>query len=331
MINWNPQDLSNSCQLHLQNCEKQREAIYCSNHHELISQLPLIQLYIETYGFCVVKAWDNSITSLKQVSCLFGNLQLHIRSDQEGVVGGNDNISKTWLDYKQEYRGITNDEFHPHTDGTFVQGLISGKQSAFKVNPPKMLLLQCVRKAKNGGTNILVDSKPILYEINQQNPQMFDILSSPGCITYCRDDQLAIDIAVYRRVKENLYYIRFRYDAATYTPSWSRAAVESLHYDYHLNEKYQTRVDLQQNDILIIDNLRVLHGREAFASDHHQEVRKLRRTWIAHEADELYNVVDYHREQRAFLPYENYKTLTQATDSAFTNLKLGIQLDKSTH
>src|SRR3990167_2534074 len=113
------------------------------SYEEMLKQLSLIQAAIEAAGFCVIRVWDHSVNTIKQIASLFGTVQLHIRSDKDGVVGGEEPNTKIWEKYKDEYKGVGNDEFHPHADGSFIQGLMVYDRFSVKVKPPKILLLQC--------------------------------------------------------------------------------------------------------------------------------------------------------------------------------------------
>jgi alpha-ketoglutarate-dependent taurine dioxygenase len=283
--------------------------IECNDPAEFSSNTKMIEKTIAKYGVCVINAWDAEVSTLKLVASIFGDIQGHARANEEGIVGEGNAIDSSWKDNKDEYQGVTAEEFLPHTDGSFLDGYTINDNRLVHVGPPKFILLQCVNQADEGGQNYIIDAERILGDLIENDPEVVQTLLKPGCITFFRDDLYAIDQPVYRKRLDGSYQLRFRYDFATYSPVWAVDAVKHLHKNYHMNNKYRINITLKSRQILVVDNLRLLHAREAFKSNSAQSnVRKLRRIWIYDENKPmLQNVTDNITQHRALIPFIKYK------------------------
>jgi hypothetical protein len=164
------------------------------------------------------------------------------------------------------------------------------------------------------------------------NPEMAATLMSPGAITYCRDDQLALDRPVFEQIGPNQFTIRFRSDSKAYSPSWALPAVQALHWKYHMSPEYRERMLLHEGQILVCDNTRVLHGREPFSEEDNGTGagRKLRRLWIMDEhSATLHNLEEEIPTSRALDPYKPYGVVPN--DVALQDvpkIRTGIWLDE---
>jgi hypothetical protein len=200
-----------------------------------------------------------------------------------------------------------------------------------RVGPPAYVILQIVRNAGEGGASIIVDGQRVLRDILMSNPAMATTLMSPGAITYCRDDQLSLDRPVFAQIGPNHYTIRFRSDSKAYSPEWALPAVQALHWKYHMAPEYRERMLLEEGQILVCDNTRVLHGREPFSEEDTGTGagRKLRRLWIMDEHHEtLHNLEEEVPTSRALDPYKPYGPVPN--DVALQNvpkIRTGIWLD----
>ena len=191
-------------------------------------------------------------------------MQTHIRADANGLVGISTEtvVNREWEKYRSEYSGLTSEEFLPHTDGSYLHGLVHRDGHYIQLLPPKMLVLQCWQSAVAGGASILIDVQRVYDDLAKENPEHLRILSTKGCVTYCRDDQIAIDRAVFEELNDGTIMLRFRYDAAAYVADWAIEAFHGLQQNYFANAKYQSRLTLTKGQIIVIDNYRMLHGRE---------------------------------------------------------------------
>lgn len=272
----------------------------------------LIKSHIEKNGYCIIKPWDNTAGTLKYIAEQIGEIQFHIRSDETGIVGDQESIDSGWKNYQDEYQGVTAKEFLPHTDGSFIDGYYLDKSSLISVTPPRIMLLQCVKQAEEGGVNYVLDSKRILMDILKNDTGLARVLLKPGCISFIRDNLQSLHYPVYERQKDKSFHLRFRYDFATYSPEWSLNAIHILHHEYHMNKKYQINVELKPSEILIVDNFRMLHARTAFKSSSITSSRKMRRIWINDDKkDYLFNVCKKSIAHRAISHYKHYTCLTK--------------------
>ncbi len=287
----------------------------CTSRERFDERYEDIADHIAAHGYAVLEAWDTESSTLREVSERFGSVQTHIRADANGLVGISTEtmVNREWEQYRSEYSGITTDEFLPHTDGSYLHGLVRRNGHYIQLLPPKMLVLQCWQSAVTGGASILIDVQRIYDDLASENPEHLRILSTKGCVTYCRDDQIAIDRAVFEELNDGTIMLRFRYDAAAYLADWAVEAFHSLQQNYFANPKYQSRLTLTKGQIIAIDNYRMLHGRDSFSNGNAGQERKLRRIWLAYDRlPVLHNAANEHRERRALKRFDAYDILPPA-------------------
>ena len=287
----------------------------CSTRERFLERYEDIADHVAAHGYAVLEAWDTESSTLKEVSERFGSVQRHIRADANGLVGISTEtiVNREWEQYRSEYTGITTEEFLPHTDGSFLHGLVRRNGHYVQLLPPKMLVLQCWQSAVAGGASILIDVQRVYNDLASENPEHLHILSTKGCVTYCRDDQIALDRAVFEELNDGTIMLRFRYDAAAYLADWAVEPFHSLQKTYFANPKYQGRLNLTKGQIIIIDNYRMLHGRDSFSNGNAGQERKLRRVWLAYDwTPVLHNAANQHRERRALKRFEAYDILPPA-------------------
>ncbi len=268
-----------------------------------------IAKHIAAHGYAVIQAWDTECATLKQIAESFGQVQSHIRADANGLVGISTEtiVNREWEAYRTEYFGVSTDEFLPHTDGSYLHGMVYRDGKYVQLLPPKMLVLQCWQSAVSGGASILIDGQRVYDDLAVNNPRHLKILSTKGCVTYCRDDQIAMDRAVFEELDDGTIMMRFRYDSAAYVADWAVEAFHDLQKNYFANPTYQGRLTLQAGQVIVIDNYRMLHGRDSFSNGAAGQERRLRRVWLAHDRlPVLINAAGQHRERRALKRFEAY-------------------------
>jgi len=287
-------------------------AFQCPTRDSFFDRYGDISNHVAARGYAVIEAWDAELATLKDVCEHFGSVQTHIRADANGLVGISTEtmVNRDWEKYRSEYSGITSAEFLPHTDGSYLHGLVRRDDEYFLLLPPKMLVLQCWQSAIAGGASVLIDVQRVHDDLVRENPEHLRILSTKGCVTYCRDDQIAIDRAVFEELQDGTIMLRFRYDSTAYVAAWAAEAFHSLQRDYFANPKYRTQRSLTKGQIIVIDNYRMLHGRESFSNGNAGQERKLRRVWLAHDRlPVLRNAAEQHRDRRALRRYAAYEVL----------------------
>ena len=280
-------------------------------------------------GFAIIDAWDTECATLKEVAGRFGHIQTHVRADADGLVGiaADTMVNRDWENYRAEYTGVGTEEFLPHTDGSYLNGLVRRDDGRYiHLLPPKMLVLQCWQSAETGGASILIDGQRVYDALSREKPRDLDILSTKGSVTYCRDDQVALDRAVFEALDDGNVMLRFRYDSTAYVADWALEAFHALQRDYFANPKYQRRFTLRAGQIVAIDNSRMLHGRDSFSDGNAGHGRKLRRVWLAHDRlPVLLNAANEHRDRRALRPFQCYDILPSPAPQAAGAGAIGIR------
>ena len=178
-----------------------------------------------------------------------------------------------------------------------------------------------------GGSSILIDGRRVFEDMCAHQPEFAEILSRKGCVSYCRDDQIALDCAVFEREPNGGVALRFRYDGTAYVADRALEAFHALQNEYWSDPRYETRLNLRQGQILAIDNTRMLHGREAFSSGDDSKKRSLRRIWLARPGlPVLVNAAGEYKQRRALQRFQAYDILdaTQAAPGS-VELRLGIR------
>lgn len=301
--------------------------LFCKGQEYLETLLPALTLQLKKHGYCVVQMWDLTEVPLIALRNRLGRGQLHIRAAQNGVVTISPNASSSQILDESHYYGASARKHSPHTDGAYLSGFLQQGKAFKRVGPPAIVLLQCVRSAYNGGTSIVIDAQRILRDLLIHTPEVAKVLLSPGCISFCRDDHMVLDVPVYERLTANRWRVRFRCDEMLYPSDWANEAIQHLHTHYLSNESYQKRIDLQEGQILLLDNFRVLHGREAFSVAGEQD-RFLRRTWVHDDSSSqrAINFCNSYPSCRAFERYAVYRAMAHSNATTPHILDLGIRL-----
>jgi len=285
----------------------------CPTRDHFHGRFQEIAEHVVAHGYAVVAAWDTECATLTEVCGCFGRVQSHIRADDNGLVGiGTETVAnRDWEAFRSEYMGVSSEEFQPHTDGSYLHGLVHRGETYIQLQPPKMLVLQCCQSAGEGGGNVLIDGQRVYDDLARENAHALEILSTKGCVTYCRDDQIALERAVFERLADGTVMLRFRHDSTAYVADWAIDAFHALQEDYFENPRYQSiRLVLEMGQILIIDNYRMLHGRATFSNDPSGKQRNLRRVWLAHDhLPILRNAAGQHLQRRALKRFQAYDIL----------------------
>ena len=301
----------------------------CDSRERFIDARDAIADHVVTHGYAVIQAWDAEAATLKDIAEHFGRVQSHVRGDANGVVGISTEaaVSHEWENFRSEYIGVNAEEFLPHTDGSYLHGLACQNGEYVELFPPKMLVLQCCQNATVGGGNVLIDGQRVYRDLAKEKPQYLRALSRKGSVTYCRDDQIALDCAVFETLDDGSIMLRFRYDAAAYVAEWALDAFHAVQKDYFANPRYQSQLKLTSGQILLVDNYRMLHGRDAFSDGPTEKKRSLHRIWLARDGlPVLRNAAGQHREKRALNRFKAYGVLpASGAYAARSPLPIGIR------
>ncbi|MGW1197953.1 TauD/TfdA family dioxygenase [Streptomyces sp. NPDC002536] len=273
-------------------------------------------------GYAVVKvdAHAPGQDPLTVLGDALGRRQLHPRGDKFGVIGtvtgngdqGVHELSAAWRDHVDEYQAVGLKDVGCHTDGAFIDGP--------GVAPPALLMLHCAQPADAGGESLLVDSATLFEAVQQADPPLLRALLRPQ-FTFCRDELVAVNQPVFRRRDPTAMTIRWRFDKALYGTKPALEAARAFH-DRYVRSAPRTQILLRRGEILVIDNLRILHARKESRGK-----RILRRAWIADEACEpVANLTHRATHPRAYQAFDFYQPLPHSTNQGPAHLSLGAKI-----
>lgn len=256
---------------------------------------------VERDGFAVVEVDAAGKDPLLVLADALGRRQLHPRGNRLGIIGsivgdgGGQEISPAWRDHLDEYQAVGLKDLGCHTDGSFMDGP--------GVGPPALLGLHCVKPADAGGESLLVDGGSLFEAVRRADPGLLRELCRPQ-FTFCRDELVAVDQPVFRHRGSTAVSIRWRFDKAVYGTKRALEALRAFH-DTYVSRATAAEVTLQAGQILVIDNLRMLHARKQSHG-----ARTLRRAWIADELREpVANLTDRDTHPRAYRLFDFYQPL----------------------
>lgn len=304
-------------------------AFRCETRDRFLDTYEAIVDHFITHGYAVIDAWDAEPATLVDISEHFGRVQSHVRAGANGIVGISTDavVDREWTKFRSEYIGTSSEEFLPHTDGSYLHGLVREAGTYLELFPPKMLVLQCAQSASVGGGSVLIDAQRVYRDLAVTHPGHLEALSRKGCVTYCRDDQIALNCAVFETLDDGTIMLRFRYDSAAYVADWALDAFHTVQADYFANPRYQTHLKLSNGQVLLIDNYRMLHGRDAFANGPTEHKRSLHRIWLARDDLPIrYNAANEHLERRALARFKAYGVLPRPdANAAIARVPVGIR------
>lgn len=203
--------------------------------------------------------YENELLSIKE---LFGNDVEHERSNQAGISKIKIDTDPEWSDYF----GTNNSETGLHTDGSYTQ------------EPPKIVIHQCIRPAKDvGGKTQLVSCKNIYSQLKEDSSDLIEHLICPNDVFTINRSQKTSTKSVFCDCKRNgRTEATFRSRGpANITISPGKAEEAFRKFDYLVHEPSNIfTMRLRMHDILVIDNTAILHGRESF-EDPGRELNRL--------------------------------------------------------
>jgi alpha-ketoglutarate-dependent taurine dioxygenase len=249
-------------------------AIAFESIKQLLQQEPLLQSRFRKFGYLILQAPTADRELLFNVARLFGKVQGHVRSPLDGIV-----------DVKSHFSDAADKQvnsklpFFAHTDGHYLEGMAQQNNSVVRVVPPKIILLQCVQPAVEGGESFLVDAKAILLEMTKKRSPLLKTLFQRPCMSICRGNHLIMDVPVFEKRPSGHFSIRFSYDNDLYAPNGIMEDLDFFNQHYISNPTFTTSLPLKERQILVIDNHRHLHGRTEVIGE-----RLFRRIWVQDES-----------------------------------------------
>ena len=260
--------------------------IDCDSPEGYAVRLPDIIEEIERRGFAIVRMWDASEDALLAAARLLGTPQHHAKADANGIARVTPERDATQDVTFDRNVSRSAEAFGAHTDGSYLDGLCSIDGKVRRVMPPAMFLLQCIRPAASGGLNFFIDGRELFLRLAQEAPDLFDLATRPGLIDFCGGALVAMSCPLFAPRRSGRWRIRFRSDLM-YAQAWARPGLQTLIERYIDTDLLRLHHSLEPREIVICDNLRMLHGRDAIQADAGEGPRLLRRLWLwDEEADE---------------------------------------------
>lgn len=292
----------------------------------LLQQEAMIQIQFRKFGYLILSGPTDKRELLFNVARLFGKIQGHERSPHDGLV-----------DVKSHYSDPTDTQvnsklpFFAHTDGHYLEGMAQQNDSVVRVTPPKIILLQCVKAAEEGGESFLVDARAILSNLREKRSPLLKTLFHRRCTSICRNKHLITDVPVFEERPSGRFSIRFSYDQDLYAPSWAKHDLNLFNQKYILDPTFVKTFPLSSRQILVIDNHRHLHGRTEVKGE-----RLFRRIWVQDEAcsSHLFSLqqdnVPYYGSTinmfEACAHYQPYTAISETPGDRFKEIITGIEL-----
>ncbi|KAF1316769.1 Trimethyllysine dioxygenase, partial [Globisporangium splendens] len=163
----------------------------------------------------------------------------------------------------QEYNDTasTNMELLHHTDGTYMR------------DPPGLQIFNCVAQAGEGGESRYIDAFHVIEKLRAQNPAAYGFLSTtPLNYHHFDNDAHLATMEPIIRVDHADNVVQFRHN------DYDRAPLTHLSFDdvqrfyeYHRelmtiirDPAMEATVKLRVGEMIVVDNQRVMHGRNAF-------------------------------------------------------------------
>lgn len=240
---------------------------------QLIGEWKEVSQNVRKHGYVVLTPASSNHQVLLDTCRLFGAIQNHSRAVKDGIVDIRSNSLATKGNHV-----ISDIAFDPHSDGAYLDGIAMKDGMAYRIVPPKIIAVQCIKPSLRGGISFLVDGEAILSTVVREHPELLTMLFSRSAMSICRGQQLVVNCPVFSHLPSGNIMMRYSYDRDLYIAEWARAAMQFFHQNYVLNPKFTTYHHLVDRQILIVDNHRLLHGRTEIKGD-----RLFRRVWIQDE------------------------------------------------
>jgi alpha-ketoglutarate-dependent taurine dioxygenase len=225
-------------------------------------------------GFCLLTCGDSEKDRLLRLSRACGTLARHERADEDGVAV----VSSQKDTANTTFRGLDANIFPPHSDGAYLDTYTYDGNALRAISPPRLILLQCVHAATSGGESILIDGNTMFAEMQRTDPSLFHSVRLPHFVI-ARHKNKAINVPILNDSPDGACrYVRFRHDILA--PIHAESHLARFFDRYINNPTFWIEFMLSPNQILIVDNFRMLHMRRAFHNAEGSPPRTLRRTWI---------------------------------------------------
>lgn len=229
---------------------------FCSIKDE---EIYLLYKTFNQFGFVLVDCTSaqDFLDELEALKRYFGRVIRHKRSDDNGVSA----IKVT--PGLPDYFGTTNEDTGLHTDG------------ACSKTPPKIVIFQCQIPSQQGGETQLLSCKLLYKQIIHLNSELVAKLFDPNTFTIIRDEEVKTN-CVFAYGENNKIFTIFRANgnAKVSVADESKEAF-LLARKITKDKRNILQFKLKKNQILIIDNTSVMHGRLSFPINSKRKLNRL--------------------------------------------------------
>ena len=139
---------------------------------------------------------------------------------------------------------------------------------------PRFVSLYCVKPSQTGGVSTIVNVKEVLAELYR--------LFGNDVNNFFQSSFLKIDSAYETINKQIIFELNEKVIGMSYSPILRNVTTTELGYkmiscinQFIHNPFNQYRIKLKENDLLIMDNCQVFHGRTAFVQNEHRLMLRL--------------------------------------------------------
>lgn len=140
-------------------------------------------------------------------------------------------------------------------------------------NAAKYIAWFCNSQSAAGGESLLVDSKKIFQNFSERSLTLLQEISVKTHQVFY-DDKLSIPLLSFNESEQNsVYYAQWLVN----TPACIKHQKALEKFEQEIKSATPIKLLLSEGDLLIIDNQRMLHGREGFPSESN---RWLTRYWL---------------------------------------------------
>ena len=202
------------------------------------------------HGFAVLSNVPTDDQMVLEVAGLFG----HVRETNYGKMFDLVGVPSA------EDRGHDNKRLQPHVD------------NPYRDPAPTVQLLHYLVNDADGGENTLADGFRIAEQLRSDNPEAFALLTTVPVSYLYRDEHVELESeGAIIQLDENGNVSRVQMSPINIQPFYVRPDLMMDFYRaYHAfgkmtsHDDFQIRLKFSAGDLLICDNRRILHGREAF-------------------------------------------------------------------
>lgn len=221
----------------------------------------LIASLLNNFGVALIEFREEE-TPREQLLCFkefLGDVMFHDRADEYGIA------EVTVIDNLSVYPGISSRAYTFHTDGSYDD------------IPPKIIALRCQISAASGGITQLASGKRLFNWLQSEHPEVFNVLFDENVLTIKRGKKY-FSGSIFQEISKNRFSIRYRADDAVINSQDVKITRAKKLIEEFLSKKENLiEFQLTERQVLLTDNLSVLHGRTAFDAG---DPRKLHRLWF---------------------------------------------------